>query len=100
MKAAFLGIDVGSISVNLALTDDDGQLFYKKYLRTQGQPMQVVQAGLRELARDLGGEITIRGVGATGSGRHLTGILTGADVVKNEITAHAVAALHCEPQVG
>jgi predicted CoA-substrate-specific enzyme activase len=100
MKAAYLGIDVGSISVNLALTDHDGQLIYKQYLRTQGQPVQVVQAGLRELARHLGGAVAIRGVGATGSGRYLTGILTGADVIKNEITTHAVAALHCEPQAG
>jgi activator of 2-hydroxyglutaryl-CoA dehydratase len=38
------------------------------------------------------------GVGATGSGRQLTGILVGADVVKNEITAHATAALHYYPE--
>ena len=31
------------------------------------------------------------GVGATGSGRYLANIIVGADIVKNEITAHAVA---------
>ena len=37
--------------------------------------------------------------GATGSARYLTGVVVGADVVKNEITAHAVAALHSVPDV-
>ena len=38
-------------------------------------------------------------MGTTGSGRFITGILAGADVIKNEITAHALAAIHCDPQV-
>ena len=99
MKSAYLGIDVGSITINLAVTDDEGRLLKKKYLRTHGQPVQVMQTGLRELAHELGDTVTIQGVGTTGSGRYLAGILTGADIIKNEITAHAVAALHCEPRV-
>ena len=42
--------------------------------------------------------LTVRGVGATGSGRHLAGLMLGADIVKNEITAHAVAALRDVPE--
>ncbi len=99
MKVVYLGIDVGSISVNLAAMDESGFLLAKRYLRTHGQPLKVMQAGLRDLASMLGEDISIRGVGTTGSGRHLAGILVGADVIKNEITAHAVAALHCEPAV-
>ena len=38
------------------------------------------------------GKWDVKGVGATGSGRQLAGVIVGADVVKNEITAHAVAA--------
>jgi activator of 2-hydroxyglutaryl-CoA dehydratase len=38
-------------------------------------------------------------VGTTGSGRHLAAVLIGADVVKNEITAHAVAAATFYPEV-
>ncbi len=34
MKAAYLGIDVGSISTNLVLVDDSGRVLHKKYLRT------------------------------------------------------------------
>ncbi|GAF67627.1 unnamed protein product [marine sediment metagenome] len=97
MKAAYLGIDVGSISTNLALIDEFGELLYKKYLLTHGQPVRIMQNGLRELAQEMDGAVTIRGMGTTGSGRYLAGILTGADVIKNEITTHAVAVLHYEP---
>jgi len=37
--------------------------------------------------------------GATGSARRLAGELVGADIVKNEITAHAIAAIHLVPDV-
>ena len=36
----------------------------------------------------------IKGVGTTGSGRNLAAMIVGADVVKNEITAHGIAALN------
>lgn len=39
------------------------------------------------------------GVGTTGSGRRLAGVLVGADVVRNEITAHAVAAMNQDAKV-
>lgn len=45
------------------------------------------------------GKWIIQGVGATGSGRQLAGVIVGADVVKNEITAHAMAALYEMPDV-
>jgi predicted CoA-substrate-specific enzyme activase len=38
-------------------------------------------------------------VGTTGSGRQIAGIMVGADAVKNEITAHGIAALKCSPDV-
>ncbi len=98
MKASYLGIDVGSISINLVLIDDAGQLLYKSYLRACGRPMQMMQEGLKELALKVGDSVAIRGVGTTGSGRYLAGILTGADVIKNEITTHALAALHYESE--
>ncbi len=46
-----------------------------------------------------GTAFTVKAVGATGSGRRLAAVISGADVVKNEITAHAVAACHVEPAV-
>jgi predicted CoA-substrate-specific enzyme activase len=44
-------------------------------------------------------EVKIAGVGTTGSARHLIGLMLGADLIKNEITSHAVAALHYQPDV-
>jgi predicted CoA-substrate-specific enzyme activase len=60
--------------------------------------MKAMQDGLMGLAQKMNGELSISGVGTPGSGRYLAGILVGADVIKNEITAHAVAALHFEPK--
>jgi predicted CoA-substrate-specific enzyme activase len=84
----FLGIDIGSVSTNFALTDWEGNLLKEIYVRTQGRPVQVVTDGLRDLREEFGDAVTIRGVGTTGSGRELIGELVGADTVQDEITAH------------
>ncbi|MGM0470993.1 MAG: acyl-CoA dehydratase activase [Bacillota bacterium] len=95
----YLGIDVGSVSINLVVLDDSGEVIKKIYLRTKGQPIDVVQQGLKELGEDLPEELEIAGVGTTGSGRNLIGVVVGADTIKNEITAHAVAASNIVPEV-
>lgn len=98
-KDAFLGIDVGSVSTNLAVIDADGEVISYIYRRTQGQPITAVQQGLKELEAELPTDVKILGVGTTGSARYLSGVIVGADIVKNEITAHAVAAGHVAPDV-
>lgn len=95
----YLGIDVGSVSTNLVLLDGDLEVHGFVYTRTQGQPIAAVQRGMEELLAQLDREWHIAGVGATGSARYLTGVVVGADAVKNEITAHAVASLHTVPDV-
>lgn len=94
-----LGIDVGSVSTNLVLVDEQGEVRTKLYLRTRGNPIQVVQSGLQQLQQELPAGVEISACGATGSGRQLTAHLVGADCVKNEITAHAMAALAVAPDV-
>jgi predicted CoA-substrate-specific enzyme activase len=90
----YLGIDVGSISTNLVLTDENNQVKYKIYLRTEGQPIKAVKKGLLEIRSEVGiSSDEILGVGTTGSGRELAGVVVDADIVKDEITAHAVATL-------
>jgi predicted CoA-substrate-specific enzyme activase len=61
--------------------------------------VQVVQQGLLQLSERLPEQVTVTACGATGSGRLLASHLVGADCVKNEITAHAVAALTENPRV-
>jgi len=96
MQSAALGIDVGSVSTNIVLLDNKNRLVERLYMRTNGQPIQVLQEGLREIYKRHR-DIEIDAVGATGSARRLAGVIAGADAVKNEITAHAVAALHEVP---
>ena len=95
----YLGIDVGSVSTNLVLLDEEERVIASVYRRTRGQPIEAVQQGLKELHSLIDGDIEVSAVGATGSARYLTGVVVGADVVRNEITAHAVAALHAVPDV-
>jgi predicted CoA-substrate-specific enzyme activase len=98
-KKGYLGIDVGSVSTNLVLLDEHSDVLAAIYRRTQGQPIRAVQDGLKELTGMIDADTEIMGVGATGSARHLTGVIVGADIIKNEITAHAVAASQVVPDV-
>jgi activator of 2-hydroxyglutaryl-CoA dehydratase len=43
MKKAYLGIDVGSVSTNLIVIDEQYEVLASLYLRTQGQPIRVIQ---------------------------------------------------------
>lgn len=95
----YLGIDVGSVTTKVALVDEKGKFVDSYMLRTAGKPVKAIQTGLKELFKKSICEYNIQGVGTTGSGRNLAGALIGADVVKNEITAHAVAASTYIPEV-
>ena len=100
--AIYLGIDVGSVTTKLAALDEHDNVLASNYLRTRGRPIQAVQDGLREIGQRLakcGTARQVAGVGTTGSGRYLAGVVVGADVIKNEITAHAVATSHFVPGV-
>jgi len=98
-KEYSLGVDVGSVSTNLVAVDENGTVCEKLYLKTSGRPVDTLKNGLRILADRLEDKPRIKAVGATGSGRKLAGILIGADVIKNEITTHAVAAHRIKPDV-
>jgi predicted CoA-substrate-specific enzyme activase len=98
-KQSYLGIDVGSVTTKLAVVDENGGYIDSVMLRTAGKPVLAVQTGLKNLVDKAQYEYEILGVGTTGSGRQLAGILVGADVIKNEITAHAVSASINVPDV-
>jgi len=95
----YLGIDVGSVTTKLALMDEDDELVSHTYLPTQGKPIDMVQEGLRQIKQQLPQGAEICGVATTGSARYLAGVIVGADLVKNEITSHAVATLFYFPEV-
>jgi len=95
---AYLGIDVGSVTTKFAVLKQDDGLVTHLYLPTQGKPIEMVQQGLRQIKQKLPKDVDIGGVATTGSARYLAGVIVGADLVKNEITSHAVGALHYFPQ--
>lgn len=98
MDKLSLGIDVGSVSTNFVLINDQNETIYKKYIRTQGQPVQMIKSCMEDLEKDFS-DNEIMAVGVTGSGRQLASIVVGADAVKNEITAHAIASLNSNSKI-
>ncbi|WP_353892325.1 acyl-CoA dehydratase activase [Proteinivorax hydrogeniformans] len=97
-KGVFIGIDVGSVSTNIVVLDDNQNLLSKEYIRTQGRPIEAIKKGFDAVSR-FTKDNPVLSVGTTGSGRKLAAAMIGADVVKNEITAHAVGALKHDKDV-
>lgn len=95
----YLGIDVGSISTKLALIDENNNVLNALYFRTEGDPIKAIQKGLRQIQKEAPNNNEITGVGTTGSARYLAGVITGADLIKNEISAHAKGTSFFIPDV-
>jgi len=88
----YLGVDIGSVSTNLVVLNEHGDLIKEIYTYTRSRPIEVVGEGLKEIEEEIGDKIRVLGVGTTGSGRELIGKLIGADIIKDEITAHKTGA--------
>ncbi len=99
MMEFYLGIDVGSVTTKIAALDAGDNLVARIYIPTQGKPIEKVQQGLVSIQEMLPAGAEICGVATTGSARYLAGVIVNADLVKNEITSHATAALHQMPEV-
>jgi len=95
----YLGIDVGAVTTKLAVLDGLDNLVSSLYLPTGGEPVTAVQQGLKQIKSQLPSDVEIKGVAATGSARYLAGAVVGADLIKNEITCQAVAAVRFIPGV-
>lgn len=95
----YLGIDVGSISTNVVVIDPAAAVLFTAYRRVEGHPIHSVQRAILEMQAALGDSVEVAGVCTTGSARTLIGAVVGADIVKNEISAHARAALHLHPDL-
>lgn len=96
----YLGIDIGSISTKGVVIDENNNILAQEYLWTEGDPMGAVKRLLKVLQKQLEGkDVKVVAVGTTGSARKLIGVMTGACVVKNEITAHAIGTTTVHPDV-
>lgn len=95
----YLGIDIGSISTKGVVIDENDKIIVSLYIWTEGNPINSVKKLINELKKGIPEGYVVRGIGTTGSARKLIGLLVDANVVKNEITAHAVGTLSVNPNV-
>jgi predicted CoA-substrate-specific enzyme activase len=98
-KRVYLGIDVGAASTKAVVLDEDKNLLRKKYMMTEGEPIESVKKILLDVADGLDDLAEVQGVGVTGSGRYFVGDFVGADVVVNEITAQSRATIEIDRTV-
>lgn len=94
----YIGVDVGSVSTDIVMLNEKNEVVDSLYLRTKGRPISAIKEGFKFLSTKYT-DTQILGVGTTGSGREIASYVLGADAVKNEITAHAVAALSINKNV-
>lgn len=89
----YLGIDIGSTSVNLVVVNDENRVVDYIYTKTMGKPKEVVMDSIEVIKGRLGKDFKIKGIGTTGSAREYIGKIVNADIVVNEITAQSKGAV-------
>ncbi|MGB9588040.1 MAG: acyl-CoA dehydratase activase, partial [Armatimonadota bacterium] len=95
-KSLTVGIDVGSVSVKLAVVDEVGNIVETLYIRHRGKPMQVTAEILTGVSTKYDGEITRLATTGAG-GRPIAHVLKGIFV--NEVVAQATATATLHPEV-
>lgn len=96
----YLGVDIGSISTKGVVIDGNNNIIASKYLWTEGGPIEATKKVILSLKKELSEKNIfpdIYGVGTTGSARNLVGSILNANLIKNEITAHAIGTLSRYP---
>ena len=93
----YIGIDIGSISTKGVIIDESNNIIASSYIWTEGNPIKAVTKLVSVLKIQMPNHFKIKGIGTTGSARKLIGLLLNANVVKNEITAHAIGTLNKYP---
>lgn len=98
----FIGIDSGSTTTKIVVTDADARLLYTYYQVNGGNPIETVEKGLlllKERCREHGTELNIRGCCSTGYGEDLIKTAFQFDAGIVETMAHYVAARHLNKDV-
>jgi predicted CoA-substrate-specific enzyme activase len=100
--SVYLGIDIGSTSTKAVILDGLGEVIAGFYTWTVGRPVDAISAifeAIDDLISQEGIAIEVLGSSTTGSGRKLIGKIINADLVIDEITAHARSAWQLKPDV-
>lgn len=93
----YLGIDVGSVSVDLAVISPEGEIIDTQYIRHHGRPIRVAGTALREAVERLGRD-NVLGVAATGNAGRVIAERINA-VFVNEVVSQSTATSRLYPQV-
>ncbi|MFQ5737199.1 MAG: acyl-CoA dehydratase activase [Thermodesulfobacteriota bacterium] len=95
-KTVYIGIDIGSVSANTVVLDENRNLLEEHYTRTKGEPLETSVAILSDMIEKYGmGNIKL--VSATGSGGKLIAPMIGAGFT-NEVIAQAKATEFYHPE--
>lgn len=95
----FLGIDAGSTTSKLILTDSDGNILFQHYGSNKGQPLESVISVIKEIYHQLPEEAYIARSCVTGYGENLIKAALRVDYGEVETVAHFKAANYFNPGV-
>lgn len=98
----FMGIDSGSTTTKIVVTDVDSRILYSYYINNNGNPIGAVEEGLRHLkecCEACGAELHIKGGCSTGYGEDLIKAAFGFRSGIVETIAHYMAARHLNKDV-
>ena len=95
----FVGIDAGSTTTKLVVTDSEDNLLYSLYGSNEGNPLKSVTKMLTELYKILPKKANIRLSGVTGYGESLIKTALNVDLGEIETIAHYTAAKRFLPNV-
>lgn len=101
-QEVYLGIDSGSTTTKIVLTDTEGRLLFTHYDVNGGNPVQAVEKGLLKLKEACTAhetELDIKGSCSTGYGEDLIKAAFQLDAGIVETIAHYMAAAHIDPHV-
>ncbi len=100
-EQVILGIDIGSTSTKAVLLGSKKEVVAGFYTRTSGQPLQAVKVlfeAIVDFTQKRKVQFKVLAAGTTGSGRKFAGKIMGADLILDEISAHARAAYELDPE--
>ena len=95
----FLGVDSGSTTTKLVLTDETGLPVFTDYSYNNGNSLQAFHSALQRMRVQVGRDIDIAGSCSTGYGEQLLKTAFRLDHGIVETMAHFTAAKHLQPDV-
>lgn len=98
----YMGIDIGSTSTKVCLINNKAEPILAIYRKTSSDPIGAVKKifkALMDIEEKNKVKFVFLGTATTGSGRNLIGKIISADLIINEISAHARAATFIDPEV-